>query len=103
MASKNEPRARPIKPAFMSPCNGCGLCCLRQRCTLSLEYLESRNGVCAALEISERGFTCGLVTNPSKYLGIKFDGNAILTPLYSEALGIGKGCDAETEEDGVYD
>ena len=82
------------KPKFGEVCNGCGMCCLHEACQLSVEYLKSSVAPCVALEHDGQRFRCGLLTDPSKYLGLKFDGNAELVPLIAEALGAGKGCDA---------
>lgn len=58
--------AGPAKPAWGSPCNGCGLCCVAVPCRLALSYADGvRLGQpCPALEWDgERAF-CGLVRRP---------------------------------------
>lgn len=87
--------ARAAKPAFGVECNGCGLCCLMEPCSLAEEFLDVSSGRCPALEWEEGRFWCGLVRSPSKYLapGKEF-ADAVVGAAFAQALGVGVGCDA---------
>lgn len=99
------------KPAEGDPCNGCGLCCVAQVCDLGLALGDDRN--CRALIQNEDfTFSCGLVVDPYRYLAEKdleawltIDrvsggnvGEKALKQMNAEALGAGRGCDADDEE-----
>lgn len=89
------------KPAFGSPCNGCGYCCQQEACKLSVGYLKSTVAPCIALEIEDGRHWCGLVRNPAKYLPVgeepwKEDVLRIhLSPVFAGMLRLGSGCDAD--------
>lgn len=83
------------KPTFGSACNGCGYCCKEQACWISENLLQSTVAPCIALETDGERYFCGMVRNPSHYLQLKFDGNAMLQPMIFAALGVGKGCDSD--------
>jgi hypothetical protein len=84
------------KPPEGTPCNGCGMCCQEQACMLSREYLDSSVAPCIALQFDGRLYRCGLVANPGRYLGTPGWGDPALSPLFAEALGIGRGCCSNT-------
>lgn len=99
------------KPAEGDPCNGCGLCCVAQVCDLGLALGDDRN--CRALIPNEDfTFSCGLVVDPYRYLAEKDlepwlaidrvsggnTGEEALKQMNAEALGAGRGCDADDEE-----
>ncbi|HEJ2342222.1 TPA: hypothetical protein ACWLUJ_005739 [Pseudomonas aeruginosa] len=99
------------KPVEGDPCNGCGLCCVAQVCDLGLALGDDRN--CRALIQNEDfTFSCGLVVDPYRFLADKdleawlaidrvSGGNAgeeALKQMNAEALGAGRGCDADDEE-----
>lgn len=81
------------KPAEGAPCNGCGWCCISEPCALSKEFLGATD-TCPALERAGDRYACGLITNPSLYLGTPEFGNAVLADNFGQMLGIGTGCDA---------
>lgn len=85
------------KPPEGAPCNGCGMCCQEQACDLSREYLKSTVAPCIALEFDGSRYVCGLVCHPGRYLGTPDFGDEYISPLFAEALGIGKGCDSDTK------
>lgn len=81
------------KPAFGSPCNGCGLCCIVSPCQLAVEYLGATDK-CPALERSGDRYSCGLVTDPARHLGVFPESGPMLSRMFGEMLGVGRGCDA---------
>ena len=81
------------KPAEGAPCNGCGWCCISEPCLISKEKLGATDK-CPALEVAGDRYACGLITNPGLYLGTPSFGDPILSQLFGEALGVGKGCDS---------
>ena len=81
------------KPAFGSPCNGCGFCCIREPCALAKEHLGAIDK-CPALERAGDRYACGMITRPHHYLGTEAFGDPLLSKLFGEALGIGQGCDS---------
>ena len=86
------------KPKVGSPCNGCGFCCQREACHLSKQYLNSTAAPCVALEYRDGRSWCGLVREPSKYMGLERDwADAHISSLLAHALGLGMGCDADDE------
>ena len=89
------------KPAFGEPCNGCGWCCHMTACALAIDWLpDAHEGQpCPALEFRDGRSGCGLILRPSHYLGLRFNGDAHLAPMIAEALGAGRGCDAEIMEE----
>lgn len=100
MSETSKPTSVPLfemrerKPAFGDACNGCGLCCTVKPCALSVEYLGSEIGPCAALEWEDGRAWCGLIRNASRYIGTPAFGDRYVGALVGEALGVGKGCDA---------
>jgi hypothetical protein len=102
------------KPRFSEPCNGCGYCCTAEPCGLAEDILNCHTGPCAALETRDGRTQCGLVRNPLGYL-FKAAHPDSDVPVLDDApdmaqsrelsaglaavLGIGKGCDAEDDED----
>lgn len=89
----------PLKPAFGSPCNGCGMCCAMEPCGLAREFIPDHpsEGPCRALEHDEGRFTCGLIRHASRYLpDLPNDwADAHLGGIFAEALGAGQGCDSD--------
>lgn len=75
------------KPLYGSPCNRCGLCCLREQCPLSLLFYGRVAGVCPSLKADGiGGYYCAMVTA------------AALTEderlVARRCIGEGTGCDA---------
>lgn len=87
------------RPGFGKPCNGCGECCKEEACDLSIDFLKSKKAPCIALEAEDGRYWCGLVRNPSKYLGLQEWAKEFavieLSPKFAYMLGLGKGCDAD--------
>lgn len=81
------------KPAEGALCNGCGWCCISEPCPIAKEQLGATDK-CPALERAGDRYACGLITNPSLYLGTPAFGDPLLSQTIGEALGIGRGCDA---------
>jgi hypothetical protein len=103
-----------LKPAFNSPCNGCGYCCSVQPCRLAEEFLNCTTGPCVALEKREGRAVCGLMRNPLAYIfqaahpeqdvpvldeAPDDEVTKKLSADIAEALGAGKGCDSDDDED----
>lgn len=99
----------PVKPPTGSPCNGCGYCCASEPCGIAREFIGAgEEGPCPALEHEGGRFVCGMIVRPLAYLwqanglnggdgaSIVPDGdNALIGSQVAEALGAGRGCDAE--------
>ena len=90
-----------LKPAFGSSCNGCGYCCAEEPCAVAREYIPDHpeEGPCLALEHEGSRFGCGMIRRPGHYMQLPNDwADAHLGALFAEALGAGKGCDADDPE-----
>lgn len=89
------------KPAFGSPCNGCGVCCIAVQCPLSTAIFGDAE-LCPALEAEGDGFACGLIRNPSHYLHDlpKWSGSS-MSEAFAVMLGAGTGCDGQGEDEQV--
>lgn len=93
------------KPAIGDPCNGCGLCCRTQVCsigsfTLGLvnDYGDRAPGPCPALVEHEDGkVSCGLVSRPKDHARGK-GGAHELRKAVSILIGAGIGCDEAGNE-----
>lgn len=93
------------KPAIGDPCNGCGLCCRAQVCsigsfTLRLveKYGERAPGPCPAMLTDDNGkVTCELVARPRDYSPGK-GGAHELRNAVSLLIGSGIGCDEAGDE-----
>lgn len=90
-------RRLPIKPRFGEACNGCGLCCAAEPGGLALDLMRADPAAaCPALEWEAGRFYCGLIRWASRYLDLPHDwADAHLGSVFSEALGAGRGCDAD--------
>ena len=75
----------PEKPKRGLPCNGCGFCCLAERCEAAVIAIGDAPGPCPLLTLHDNRFWCGLVETESA---------ASMEPLIKIALGIGTGCQA---------
>lgn len=90
----------PTYPGFGKTCNGCGQCCIIEPCQLARDYAGVREGPCPVLVREGTAWRCGLTIEPHRHmpgLAGKPFADAVLAPMFSEALGIGRGCDAEME------
>lgn len=89
------------KPQRGQPCNGCGLCCALEPCGLALEFIDPQaQAPCPALERHDGRYVCGLIRQPSRYMpDLPNDwADKHLGSMFAEALGAGKGCDADDLE-----
>lgn len=92
------------KPKLGEPCPGCGLCCKMEPCGLAQEIMgHTTKGPCRALEEEDGKYICGLVKRPAFYMfgeeNVPESETGWLSVLYANALGIGRGCDAITEDE----
>lgn len=85
------------KPPFGDPCNHCGVCCSLELCDVAEEYFLGSPLPCPALEYREGRFLCGLIVRPSYHLNLHFNGDKILSPLFTQAIGAGQGCGCPDE------
>jgi ABC-type thiamin/hydroxymethylpyrimidine transport system permease subunit len=77
------------KPSFGAPCNGCGLCCAEEVCGIGKIVHGDIQGPCPSLMFVGDRFRCAVVMTELV---------AGMPPKIAEALGIGKGCDANDLE-----
>ena len=84
-----------LKPKFGEPCNGCGECCRLELCEVGEAYFPGALAPCPALEWEEGRAWCGLVRHPSRHLGMNFNADETLTPMFTLLLPIGQGCGME--------
>ena len=92
--------AAPPKPAFGTPCNGCGVCCAAQPCPVSWLLLGHRTGACPALQWHEpqRRYACGMVATPAGFLRwLPPHWNGFAGRRFARWIAAGKGCDADIE------
>lgn len=97
------------KPLYSKPCNGCGVCCIAEQCSVSVELFAEKDR-CPALEWEQGRYWCGLMRTPGKYGANlpNFDFLAEETGLrggvsleeinagyYRTLIGQGRGCDAD--------
>lgn len=86
------------KPRHGQPCNGCGICCIREQCQLSIGVFGER-AVCPAIERDGPRLTCGLINRPAMYFQTKEWSNDVLSETCALLLGAGGGCDAGSDDD----
>lgn len=93
------------KPKIGSDCNSCGMCCTVEPCKLANEFLDCHVGPCIALEREGLAQVCGLVRRPAWYMfGEDRPANETgeLSVYFANALGIGRGCDADDVEPSMW-
>ncbi len=88
-------QSAPVKPKAGQPCNGCGVCCAEEPCHVIRDFAHVTEGPCPAMEWEAGRFYCGLIRQPSKYLGTVPEGDNPLGRQIAECLGAGRGCDSE--------
>ena len=71
------------KPAFGSPCNGCGLCCKMEVCGIGQSVFPGATAPCPGLRFNGTAYRCAVV---------EAEAASGLPTLIADALGIGKGC-----------
>jgi hypothetical protein len=71
------------KPVYGSPCNGCGLCCALELCTVAAFKHPADKPPCRYLVYQENRSVCALVKT-------EIENN--MEPLLQKLLGIGNGC-----------
>jgi hypothetical protein len=81
--AKEVAAAALAKPREGSPCNRCGLCCLWEQCSISVEMFGPQRR-CPVLERVGDGYACGLITK----------GPPLVAMVVGLALGIGTECDS---------
>ncbi|APW36925.1 hypothetical protein RD110_06730 [Rhodoferax koreense] len=92
--------AAPVKPAFGTPCNGCGVCCLSAPCPVGMLVSRRRSGACSALvwEADDSLYRCGMVRDPLSQLGWRDaprGWSAWLGRRMRRWIAAGEGCDAD--------
>lgn len=88
----------PAYPGFGNPCNGCGQCCIERPCDLARDLAGVFEAPCPCLIDQGDRKSCGLVVEPHKHipaLSGKPWAADFVGGMISQALGIGRGCDAE--------
>lgn len=86
---------------MIAKCIRCGECCLNNPCFLSKRIL-SDNRKCSALEEKDGKYSCGLYTDPIKYLdlGEKADWKKeLFSKIVANLMGIGKICEKNSPKD----
>lgn len=93
MAGKMAGDALPRKPPEGERCNGCGLCCALELCSLATEFLGVQAAPCPAMEFAGGRIWCGVARSPHRYLGTPPSSDRVIGPIVRETLSIGTGCD----------
>lgn len=73
-------------PGEEKPCNGCGLCCAAEPCSIAVEAGADGPGPCPFLTAHDGRWWCALV---------ECEARAGLPPLIADALAIGTACDSD--------
>lgn len=86
------------KPAFGSPCNGCGVCCLARPCPVANSFIGAHEGACPALEYEQGRYWCGMLRNAHRYMPGMAE-KPFVSPVIADmlmAIGAWRGvCDSE--------
>lgn len=95
----------PDKPAIGEPCNGCGLCCRLEVCSVGSfalglvpEYGQRAPGPCPALTQDGEGWTCGVMKRPTDWLPGHSRGPTVIRQAWAVLIGAGIGCDEAGDE-----
>ena len=85
---------------FGAPCNGCGMCCAMEPCGVARVFIPDHpeEGPCLALERAGDRFVCGMIPRPGHYMQLPDWADTHMGGLFAEALGAGRGCDADDPE-----
>lgn len=92
-------RSAPLKPLEGEPCNGCGVCCALETCPAArLRFLQG-HGPCPALtwQADEARYRCGLLLQPTHYLGGLPLPEGLLKKLFARWIAAGRGCDCSAD------
>jgi hypothetical protein len=85
------------KPAYGSPCNGCGVCCEKELCPLAAALYDRWAGPCPALLPADAkgAKACGLIADPARFFPLKVRrfGAGELSRTAALINGAGLGCD----------
>lgn len=88
------------KPKIGEPCNACGLCCQIQVCRNGAYVLglvdklgDTITGPCPALTKTSKGYECGVVLTPNKYIKSSKYPAKVLSKHFKNLIGAGTGCD----------
>lgn len=85
------------KPAEWSPCNSCGLCCIKEQCPVSLGMF-GEHSVCPALQPDGDALKCALMIDATPYLPADRQAQGEeWTQAIRLVLGAGNGCDSGAE------
>ena len=91
----------PEKPAYGSPCNGCGMCCIAEQCPIS-QMLFGEHDLCPALTRMGNVYACGLLCDTARYaVPVSDKVDSALRAAIAYLLGAGRGCDARLIEEDV--
>lgn len=90
-----------LKPRLGLPCNGRGYCCATEPCGIAREFIphHPEEGPCLAMEFDAGRFVCGMIRRPGHYMGLPDWADAHMGGLFADALGAGRGCDADDPAD----
>lgn len=66
-------------------------------CPLGAKVFPHRKGNCPALEMQDKGYSCGLVSDPEKYapITVQKHGKETVSGAAMLLVGAGMGCDAK--------
>jgi hypothetical protein len=93
----------PPKPEHGQPCNGCGICCIAERCPVALLVLPGGRGSCAALEWDGPAgrYFCGMVRRPANYIAwLPRSWEGAAGRWFAVRIAAGKACDFDATEIG---
>lgn len=89
------PHPKRDRPAYGSPCNGCGECCIDTPCPLAQHLFGLAEGPCPALIDHGDSYGCGVVETPRRYAPTKCarHGAGVMSRCAAAMIGTGCGCD----------
>ena len=86
----------PLKPAWGSASNGCGVCCLVEPCPVGMLVSRRRKGRCDALVWSDASarYHCGLLTAPETFVRPAWLARGV-GRVAARLIAAGLGCDSD--------
>jgi hypothetical protein len=89
------------KPAYGSPCNHCGLCCIEGVCRTGRLILGEVQAPCPALIKEDDGFYCALMTQPQRFAPTRarIAGAERMRQAAQLLIGAGLGCCSRAEHE----